>query len=240
MTGSSNKPAVHAVIEAFERGQSGGTAVAEVLWGDTRPSGTLPFTIYREDFVEQVDMQDFSMRSGPGRTYRFYRDEPLWPFGFGLSYTEWDITVGAPPTLHASTRAAALDGLRFNVRVRNAGSVAGARVLHAFVLEAPGADGQLPEEHGRWPLLTLWGLRRTPELAPEEVTTLALATNEHSTCALCTVNTTGVRAVRAGTYTLRFGGDGGTHPPIPCKSPGVSSCAEVRLVITGVTIVLPW
>lgn len=239
-TGSSNKqPVVHAVVEAFELGQSAGTALAEVLWGDTNPSGALPFTIYPEDFVDQVAMQDFSMRSGPGRTYRFYQGKALWPFGFGLSYTSWNVAVGVPATVRASTQDAALDGLRFNVRVTNVGSVAGARVLHAFVSEASGTDGPLHDDvvRSRRPVLTLWGLGRTPQLAPNEAATLALATNDHSACALCTVNSTGVRAVRAGTYTLRFGGDGGRGHS--CGSAG-APCAEVQLVLSGATVVLPW
>lgn len=236
-------PTVHAVIEAFELGQSAGTAVAEVLFGDVNPSGALPFTIYPESFVKSLDMQDFSMRSSPGRTYRFYREGPLWPFGFSLSYTSWGVAlVGSSTTgMRASTQAAAVEGLHFSVRVTNTGVVAGARVLHAFVSEAIGSDGPLANDTTRRPLLTLWGIRRTPQLRGGEASTLALATNEHSTCALCTVDSTGVRAVRPGTYTLRFGGDGGRSNPAheSCGSTG-GACAEVQLVLTGAAVLRPW
>ena len=79
------------VVEALEGGQSGGTALAEILAGDISPSGVLPYTMYPTEFLSQAPHQDMSMRSGVGRTYRFYTGEPLWPFGHSLSYTTWQV-----------------------------------------------------------------------------------------------------------------------------------------------------
>lgn len=57
-------PTVHAAIEAYDLGQSAGQVVAEVLWGDTNPSGSLPFTLFPEDYVNQVSLTNMSMRPG--------------------------------------------------------------------------------------------------------------------------------------------------------------------------------
>ena len=72
-----------AILQAWYPGQEGGTAIANVLFGDVAPSGNLPVTFYKN--VEQLpDFEDYAMK---GRTYRFFDGEPLFPFGFGLSYT---------------------------------------------------------------------------------------------------------------------------------------------------------
>ena len=72
-----------AILQAWYPGQEGGTAIANVLFGDVAPSGKLPVTFYKR--VEQLpDFEDYAMK---GRTYRFFEGEPLFPFGFGLSYT---------------------------------------------------------------------------------------------------------------------------------------------------------
>ncbi|EJX03193.1 glycoside hydrolase family 3 domain protein, partial [gut metagenome] len=74
---------VDAIINAWYGGQEGGTAVADVLFGDYNPAGRLPVTFYKS--AEQLpDFQDYSMK---GRTYRYMTQKPLYPFGYGLSYT---------------------------------------------------------------------------------------------------------------------------------------------------------
>lgn len=72
-----------AILQAWYPGQQGGTAVAEVLFGDYNPAGRLPVTFYRN--IDQLpDFEDYNMS---GRTYRFMTEKPLFPFGYGLSYT---------------------------------------------------------------------------------------------------------------------------------------------------------
>jgi beta-glucosidase len=76
---------VSAIVEAWYPGQAGGTAIAEVLFGDYNPAGRLPVTFY-ESTAQLPDFRDYSMK---GRTYRYLEDKPLYPFGFGLSYTQF-------------------------------------------------------------------------------------------------------------------------------------------------------
>lgn len=77
---------IDAILNAWYGGQEGGTAVADILFGDYNPSGRLPITFYKS--VDQLpDFQDYNMQ---GRTYRYMTQEPLYPFGYGLSYTTFD------------------------------------------------------------------------------------------------------------------------------------------------------
>ncbi len=77
-----------AIVQAWYPGAQGGLAIAELLFGAFSPSGKLPVTFYKTS-EELPDMTDYSMRAGNGRTYRFMKNKPLYPFGFGLSYTEF-------------------------------------------------------------------------------------------------------------------------------------------------------
>ena len=75
-----------AIVQAWYAGQEGGTAIADVLFGDCNPSGKLPVTFYKND-SQLPDFEDYSMK---GRTYRYFND-PLFAFGYGLSYTNFEI-----------------------------------------------------------------------------------------------------------------------------------------------------
>ena len=75
-----------AILQAWYAGESGGQAIADVLFGDYNPSGKLPITFYR-NMKQLPDFENYSMK---GRTYR-YMSDPLFPFGFGLSYTTFSI-----------------------------------------------------------------------------------------------------------------------------------------------------
>src|SRR5207248_7379038 len=76
---------VPAIVEGWYPGQAGGTALSDVLFGDYNPAGRLPVTFYQS--AEQLPaFTDYTMK---GRTYRFFHGEPLFPFGYGLSYTSF-------------------------------------------------------------------------------------------------------------------------------------------------------
>ncbi len=77
-----------AILQAWYPGEQGGHAVADVIFGDYNPSGKLPVTFYRND-SQLPEFDDYNMA---GRTYRYMKDTPLYPFGYGLSYTKFDIS----------------------------------------------------------------------------------------------------------------------------------------------------
>jgi hypothetical protein len=93
---------VPAIVEAFYPGEEGGNAVADLLFGLYSPSGRLPITLYPAAFTEQISMFSMEMREAPGKTYRFYTDEPVYPFGYGLSYTEFEYSIVGPSSAGSS------------------------------------------------------------------------------------------------------------------------------------------
>jgi hypothetical protein len=86
-----DSPRVGAIVEAWYGGQSAGTALADVLFGDYNPGGVLPVTFYPANYVNLTALTDMNMRPYPGRTYRYLQIDPVWRFGFGLSYTAFSV-----------------------------------------------------------------------------------------------------------------------------------------------------
>ena len=114
-----------AVLQAWYSGQQGGRAVADVLFGDYNPAGRLPVTFYRS--IEQLpDFEDYNMA---GRTYRFMKERPLFPFGYGLSYTTF--TYGTA-TFNKQT-VSSEDNLSVVVPVSNTGSRDGEEVVQVYL-----------------------------------------------------------------------------------------------------------
>ncbi|KAM2563559.1 hypothetical protein TB2_011946 [Malus domestica] len=104
VTFAKNDPRIGAIIWVGYPGQAGGTAIADVLFGTTNPSGKLPMTWYPQNYVAKLPMTDMAMRANPargypGRTYRFYKGPVVFPFGLGLSYTRFSYTLAQGPTL---------------------------------------------------------------------------------------------------------------------------------------------
>jgi hypothetical protein len=96
-------PDVSAIMWCGYPGQSGGDAIADVIFGKVNPSGKLSMTWYPEELTKQVTIKDMGMRpnqktGNPGRTYRFYTGTPVFKFGEGLSYSSFDSKVVAAPT----------------------------------------------------------------------------------------------------------------------------------------------
>jgi beta-glucosidase len=116
----------NALVEGWYLGQEGGTAMADVLFGDANPGGKLPVTIARS--VGQLPMF-YNQKPSAHRGYIFGSKEPLFPFGFGLSYTTFEI--GAP---QLSASKIGIDGsVKVSVEVRNTGKVAGDEVVQLYV-----------------------------------------------------------------------------------------------------------
>jgi beta-glucosidase len=125
---------VPAIIEAWYPGQEGGTAIADVLFGDYNPGGRLPVTFYRS--ADQLP--PFVNYSMEGRTYRFFKGEPLFPFGYGLSYTTF-----AYAKLNFSKPLRAGDAVNLSVEVTNTGKMAGDEVTQLYLVNSQSTGTQL-------------------------------------------------------------------------------------------------
>lgn len=113
-----------AVILAGYPGQQGGNAVADVLFGDYNPAGRLPVTYYKS--VDQIPpFEDYDMK---GRTYRYFAQEPLYPFGYGLSYTRFGYA-----DLIVPEKAVAGEKVIIRVSVTNIGKIAGDEVVQLYL-----------------------------------------------------------------------------------------------------------
>ena len=124
-----------AILEAWYPGQQGGKAVAEVLFGDYNPAGKLPVTFYRN--VSQLpDFEDYNMT---GRTYRYMQDVPLFPFGYGLSYT----TFGYGKTVLDKNELTAGQSLKLTVPVTNTGKRNGEEVVQVYLRKQGDAEGPI-------------------------------------------------------------------------------------------------
>ncbi|HUP14244.1 MAG TPA: glycoside hydrolase family 3 C-terminal domain-containing protein, partial [Niastella sp.] len=119
---------VPAIINAWYGGQSAGTAIADVLFGDYNPAGRLPVTFYSND----GDLPDFNDYTMNNRTYRYFKGQPLYPFGFGLSYTTFSYdALKMPPTITAG------NSTTVSIQVTNTGAMDGEEVVQLYV--APSA-----------------------------------------------------------------------------------------------------
>ncbi|PTX91320.1 glucan 1,4-alpha-glucosidase [Opitutus sp. ER46] len=144
---------VNAIVQSFYPGQAGGTAIAEVLLGDTNPAGRLPVTFYRST----EDLPPFAEYRMENRTYRYFRGTPLYPFGHGLSYTKFSYAnlrfVPAPD-----------HSLTVTVDVTNSGPRDGDEVVQLYA--TPPTESHPRERHA------LCGFRRVP-LAKGETRTVS-------------------------------------------------------------------
>lgn len=115
---------IPAIINAWYGGQSAGTAVADVLFGDYNPAGRLPVTFYRSE----NDLPNFSDYSMQGRTYRYFNGDVLYPFGYGLSYTTFMYNAAKLPSVISRGKSITL-----SVNVTNTGKVSGEEVVQLYV-----------------------------------------------------------------------------------------------------------
>ena len=119
------KEHANAIVDAWYPGEEGGTAVAETLSGRNNPAGRLPVTFYTG--IEQLpSFEDYSMRN---RTYRYFQGTPLYPFGYGLSYTTFSYSDLSLP----SSPIAAGQPMTAEVKVTNTGKVAGDEVAQLYL-----------------------------------------------------------------------------------------------------------
>jgi beta-glucosidase len=177
---------IPAIVEAWYPGQAGGTAIADVLFGDYNPAGRLPVTFYRS--VD--DLPPFEDYAVEGHTYRYFRGEPLYPFGYGLSYTRF-----AYSNLRLSaTRIRAGEGLIVEVDVENIGERAGDEVVQLYVRDL---EASVPI-----PIRSLQGFRRV-HLIPgqKETVRFTLAPSQFAL-----VDERGERVIEPGLFQIAVGG----------------------------------
>ncbi|MEO9871532.1 glycoside hydrolase family 3 C-terminal domain-containing protein [Ekhidna sp.] len=114
---------IPSIVEAWYPGEFGGNAIADILFGDYNPSGKLPVTYYKS----VADLPDFKSYDMTNRTYKYFREEPLFPFGHGLSYTNFTYANLEIPSILENGNP-----LQVRVEVSNIGEVAGEEVIQVY------------------------------------------------------------------------------------------------------------
>lgn len=187
---------IPAIVQAWYPGEEGGTAIADVLFGDYNPAGRLPVTFYKS--VDQLPA--FDNYQMDGRTYRFFKGEPLYPFGHGLSYTRFKysgLTVSSP-------RVAPGEKVLVSAEVENSGTREGDEVVQLYVTDN---DATV-----RVPIRSLAGVERV-HLKPGERRVIKFTIDPRQ---LALITNDGRTVVEPGDFTITIGG----------KQPGFSGTAD--------------
>ncbi len=110
-----------AILFAWYPGEQGGNALADIIFGDVNPSGRLPVTFYKSAY-DLPDFEDYNME---GRTYRYFKGEPLYPFGFGLSYSDFKYSE-----LKIDSNN---NNISLQLKIKNVSAVEGNEVIQVYV-----------------------------------------------------------------------------------------------------------
>jgi beta-glucosidase len=193
---------VPAIVKAWYPGQEGGTAIADVLFGDYNPGGRLPVTFYKSA-AQLPPFEDYRMQ---GRTYRYFKGEPLYPFGCGLSYTrfKYDNLKTSAKTIKVG------EGIGVSVDVQNIGDRAGDEVVQLYITDA---SASVPV-----PIRSLAGVKRV-FLKPGEKQTISFAIAREQ---MIVIDNRGRRVIEPGEFLFSIGG----------KQPGFMGRADAKT--TGV------
>jgi beta-glucosidase len=176
---------IPAIIEAWYPGQAGGTAIADVIFGDYNPAGRLPVTVYKS--TEQIPaFDDYDMK---GRTYRYFNGQPLYEFGYGLSYTTFEYAIKElPQSLKIG------ENLTLSVDVTNTGKRDGDEVVQLYV--------SLPDSKLQKPIRSLQGFQRITLKAGETKTVKFTLTP----LKMSVRNSDNIALVESGTLLVSVGG----------------------------------
>jgi beta-glucosidase len=176
----------NAIIQAWYPGAMGGKAVADLIFGQYSPSGRLPVTFYKEE-NRLPDFEDYSME---GRTYKFIKENPLFPFGYGLSYTKFEYSdlKLATPKLQPGH---AVSGM---VTVTNSGNVEGDEILQIYLKDE--------EASVRVPHHKLCAVKRV-SLKPKEAITVSFTIDAEQ---FMIIKDDGSKAYETGSYMVYAGG----------------------------------
>lgn len=205
-----------AIVDAWYPGEEGGAALADVLFGDYNPAGRLPVTFYKS--VDQLPpFTDYNMQ---GRTYRYFKGEPLYPFGFGLSYSKFKYDN----LRLSSTTVKTGDGLTVSADVQNVGGRDGEEVAQLYVSHL-GASVPVP-------IRSLGGISRLFLRAGEKRTVSFVLAPEQ----LSVIDNAGRRIIESGEFAITVGGkQPGFKGYLDAATTGVVSG---RFVVNGKAAVL--
>jgi len=175
----------NAILEAWYPGEQGGTAIADTLAGLNNPAGRLPVTVYAAT-SQLPAFDDYAMHN---RTYRYFQGQPLYPFGYGLSYSKFTYSNLKLSTTHLTAGSP----LEATVTVKNTSTREGDEVAELYLM---------PPQSEDTPKLQLDGFQRLHLKAGEQrQITFKLDPRQ-----LSLVDTKGTRAVQPGDYTLAISG----------------------------------
>jgi len=186
---------VSAILESWYPGQFGGKAIADVLFGDYNPGGRLPVTFYKS----VSDLPPFDDYRMEGRTYRYFKGQPLYPFGYGLSYTKF-----AYSNLKLKKKIDAGEPLQVGADVQNTGDRAGNEVVQLYITDS---TGSVPT-----PIRSLAGIARI-NLKPGEKRTVSFTLTPRQ---MSVILDNGNRVIEPGDFTISVGG----------KQPGFTGSAD--------------
>ena len=177
---------VPAILDAWYPGEEGGAALADVLFGDYNPAGRLPVTFYKS--VDQLPpFTDYSMQ---GRTYRYFKGEPLYPFGFGLSYTKFKYDK----LKLSAARLKAGAELKITAEVQNVGDRSGDEVVQLYLSDVAAS---VPV-----PIRSLAGMQRV-SLKPGEKQNVSFTL---SPTQMSLINDNGKRVIEPGEFLVSVDG----------------------------------
>jgi len=191
-----------AILEAWYPGEEGGAAVADVLSGDYNPAGRLPVTFYKS----VAQLPPFGSYSMNGRTYRYFTEQPLYPFGYGLSFSSFTYSDARI----TPDQVAAGSAVTVSVRVTNSSSIPGDEVVELY-LSHPSIDGA--------PIRALVGFQRI-HLAASASQTVNFTLHDRD---LSLVDENGVRRVVPGSVDIWIGGGQPIAGPRQPASKGASA-----------------
>jgi beta-D-xylosidase 4 len=205
-------PSVDALVEAWYPGELGGDALISLLFGASNRWGVLPVTMYDANFTAARPMLNMDLRADGGVTHQWYTGAPVFPFGFGLSYTTFSYAwandsaaVPSGPVAAADLASRALPRVGYSVNVTNTGGRTGDAIVLAFIAGTPPAT----------PYSQLWGFERIT-LVPGASQVVAFWGDAH---AFSRVDEHGRRWLDPGHVHVRIG--------------DVSAPAQHRLLLTG-------
>jgi beta-glucosidase len=190
-----------AILTAGYPGQEGGNAVADVLFGDYNPAGRLPVTYYKS--VDQLPaFENYDME---GRTYRYFRQTPIYPFGFGLSYTHFTYS-----DLTLLKEAKIGDNIQVSVKVTNAGDRDGDEVVQLYLTDEKASTPR--------PIRQLEGFKRISlKKGESQIVQFTLEPRQ-----LSMINDKNKQVIEPGYFTVSVGG----------KQPGFTGSADAQTTET--------